>query len=126
VELPRQVQIPAGAAEGALCEVARAVVVRVGQDPLMDFRIEWPAPMDEYDWAIQEAKGWLHVTVVWDGGRQVVEAYDPVRLAQSVTSDVARSGRFTAKRLLVVPSVTRENIESAISALVDQRFFDQS
>ncbi|WP_370091878.1 hypothetical protein [Streptacidiphilus sp. MAP12-20] len=79
--------------------------------------------MDEYDWAIQEAKGWLDVTVVGDGGRAVVEVYDPVRLAQSVTSDMARLGRFTARCLLVVPSVTRENIESAVSALVDERFF---
>jgi hypothetical protein len=90
----------------------------------MDFRIEWPAPMDEYDWAIQEAKGWLDVTVAWDGGGQVVQVYDPVRLAQSVTSETAQLGRFTARRLLVVPSVTRENIESAISAIADEGFFD--
>ncbi|MET9875061.1 hypothetical protein ABZZ36_10625 [Actinacidiphila glaucinigra] len=91
----------------------------------MDFRIEWPAPMDEYDWAIQEAKGWLDVTVVWNGGRRVVGVYDPVRLAQSVTDDVGRLGRFTAGSLLVVPGVTRENIESAISAIADEGFFDQ-
>ncbi|MFE2540315.1 hypothetical protein [Actinacidiphila glaucinigra] len=91
----------------------------------MDFRIEWPAPMDEYDWAIQEAKGWLDVTVVWNGGRRVVEVYDPVRLAQSVTDDMGRLGRFTAGSLLVVPSVTRENIESAISAIADKGFFYQ-
>ena len=58
------------------------------------------------------------------GTRRIVEVYDPVRLAQSVTSDMARLGRFTARRLLVVPSVTRENIESAVSALVGERFFD--
>ncbi|WP_326571414.1 hypothetical protein OG539_34340 [Actinacidiphila glaucinigra] len=91
----------------------------------MDFRIEWPAPMDEYDWAIQEDKGWLDVLVARNGGRRVVEVYDPVRLAQSVTSEVGRLGRFTAGSLLVVPSVTRENIESAISAIADEGFFDQ-
>lgn len=32
---------------------------------------------------------------------------------------------FTARRLLVVPSVTRENIESAISTIADGGFFDQ-
>ncbi|WP_171163497.1 hypothetical protein [Streptomyces sp. I05A-00742] len=80
--------------------------------------------MDEYDWAIQEAKGWLEVTVAWDGGGQAVEVYDPVRLAQSVTNETARLGRFTAGRLLVVPSVTRKNIESAISAIADEGFFD--
>lgn len=90
----------------------------------MDFRIEWPVPMDEFDWANQEAKGWLHVTVAWDGGRQVIEVYDPVRLAQSVTSEIARLGRFTARSLLVVPSVTRENIESAISVIADEGFID--
>ncbi|MFF8513457.1 hypothetical protein ACF064_35960 [Streptomyces sp. NPDC015492] len=80
--------------------------------------------MDEYDWAMQEAKGWLDVTVVWGGGRRVVEVYDPVRLAQSVASDVARIGRFTARSLLVVPSLTPENIESAISAIADESFFE--
>ncbi|MFF3408818.1 hypothetical protein ACFYW8_21925 [Streptomyces sp. NPDC002742] len=80
--------------------------------------------MDEFDWANQEAKGWLHVTVAWDGGRQVIEVYDPVRLAQSVTSEIARLGRFTAGSLLVVPSVTRENIESAISVIADEGFID--
>ncbi|MFD8982439.1 hypothetical protein [Streptomyces sp. NPDC059564] len=80
--------------------------------------------MDEYDWAIPEAKGWLEVTVEWDGDRQVVDVYDPVRLTQSVTSETARLGRFKARRLLVVPSVTRENIESAISAIADEGFFD--
>jgi hypothetical protein len=81
--------------------------------------------MDEYDWAIQEDKGWLDVTVAWDGGGQVVEVYDPVRLAQSVTSEMDRLGRFTARSLLVVPSVTRGNIESAVSALADEGFFNQ-
>ncbi|MGV9270045.1 hypothetical protein ACWDRR_35955 [Kitasatospora sp. NPDC003701] len=33
----------------------------------MDLRIEWPVPMDEYDWAIQEAKGWLADAVQWAG-----------------------------------------------------------
>ncbi|WP_157597301.1 hypothetical protein [Streptacidiphilus rugosus] len=80
--------------------------------------------MDEYDWAVQEAKGWLNVTVAWDGGRQVVEVYDPVRLAQAVADETARLGLFTARRLLVVPSVTRENIESAISAIAGKDFFD--
>lgn len=92
----------------------------------MEYRIEWPEPMDEYDWAIQEAKGWLNVTVTWGAGRQVVEVYDPVRLAQSVASEIDRLGRFTSRSLLVVPSVTRENIESAISAITDEGFFVQT
>jgi hypothetical protein len=28
--------------------------------------------MDDADWAVQEAKGWLDVTVVWDGGKRVL------------------------------------------------------
>ena len=89
----------------------------------MDFQIEWPAPMDEYDWSVQEAKGWLDVTVAWDGGRKVVEVYDPVRLAQSVEDEVARTGRFTARRLLVVPRIAPESIEAAITAVADESFF---
>ncbi|MEU1050444.1 hypothetical protein ABZ400_35640 [Streptomyces sp. NPDC005897] len=43
----------------------------------MAYRIEWPAPMVESDWAMQETKGWTDVTVVWDGVRRDVEMYDP-------------------------------------------------
>ena len=81
--------------------------------------------MDDFDWAMQEAKGWLEVTVTWDGGSRVVEVYDPVRLAQTVTGDIARLGRFSSGSLLVVPSVTRENIETAVAALADGGFFDR-
>jgi hypothetical protein len=91
----------------------------------MEFRIEWPGPMDSFDWADQEAKGWLDVTVAWEGGRRVVEVYDPVRLAQSVTGDVARLGRFSSRSLLVVSSVTPENIETALAAIADEGFFDR-
>jgi hypothetical protein len=91
----------------------------------MDFRIEWPEPMDESDWADQEAKGWLDVTVSWDGGSRVVEVYDPVRLAQSVTGEIARIGRFSSGGLLVVPSVTPENIQSAVAAIAGEGFFER-
>ncbi|MEU8967260.1 hypothetical protein AB0C89_36990 [Streptomyces sp. NPDC048491] len=57
--------------------------------------------MDEYDWATQEAKGWLDVTVAWGGGRQVVEVYDPVRLAQSAAGEIDRLGRFPATACLL-------------------------
>lgn len=82
--------------------------------------------MGAYDWATQAAKGWLDVTVAWGGGRQVVEVYDPVRLAQSTADEIDRLGRFTASSLLVVASVTRENVESALSAIAAEGFFDQT
>ncbi|MFJ4633977.1 hypothetical protein [Streptomyces sp. NPDC088847] len=79
--------------------------------------------MDERDWIMQETKGWIGgVTVVWDGGIRVFEVYDPVRLAQTVGLEIEQIGRFTARSLLVVPSVTRENIEAAISALAEGGF----
>lgn len=102
-----------------------AVVVGLGQDASVDFRIEWPEPMDEYDWAVQEAKGWLEVRVVWDGGSRVIEVYDTVRLAQTVAADIARIGRFSSTSLLVVPSVTPEHIETAVAAIADSSFFDR-
>jgi hypothetical protein len=82
--------------------------------------------MDEADWTMQEIKGWLDVTITWDGGSQVVEVYDPVRLEQTAALELDQSGYFTARCLLVVPSVTPENIESAISALADKGFFDRT
>ncbi|MFJ4336424.1 MULTISPECIES: hypothetical protein [unclassified Streptomyces] len=92
----------------------------------MEYRIEWPAPMDESDWAMQAIKGWIDVTVVWEGGRREVEVYDPVRLAQSVGELMHHYGYVAVKHLLVVPRVTPENIESAVSELVDKHFFDHT
>ncbi|MFF3488985.1 hypothetical protein ACFYXC_37910 [Streptomyces sp. NPDC002701] len=82
--------------------------------------------MDEDDWAMQEGKGWLDVTVAWEGGRQLVEVYDAVRFARTVEFELDQVGCFTARCLLVVPSVTHENIESAISAIADKGFFDHT
>lgn len=81
--------------------------------------------MDESDWAMQEIKGWIDVTVVGDGVRWDVEVYDPVRLAQSVGELMNHDAYVAVKRLLVVPRVTPENIESAVSELADKRFFDR-
>ncbi|MFJ6392418.1 hypothetical protein ACIQJT_33005 [Streptomyces sp. NPDC091972] len=79
--------------------------------------------MDKSDWAMQEMKGWIGgVTVVWDGGTRVFEVYDPVRLAQTVALEIEQIGRFMARDLLVVSSVTRENIETVISAIADGGF----
>ncbi|WP_189149339.1 hypothetical protein [Streptomyces lacrimifluminis] len=68
--------------------------------------------MDEGDWALQETKGWLDVTVSWDGGSQAVEVYDPVRLEQSTAIELDQSGYFAARCLLVFPSVTPDLTEN--------------
>jgi hypothetical protein len=39
------------------------------------YRIESPEAMDDADWAVHEATGWLDVTVAWDGGKRVLSFY---------------------------------------------------
>jgi hypothetical protein len=82
----------------------------------MTTTLNLPDGYDEYDWRDVEAKGWLESAKVWRDGREYsVAFYDPVRLAQEVASDLSRGRYFSAERLLVVPSVTVENMADAVS-----------
>jgi hypothetical protein len=90
----------------------------------MKYRIEWPVPLDELDWMTQEAKGWIMVTVVWDGGQRIVTFYDPVRLMQSVTIELDTRGIFAEGSLVVVPRVTLDAVETAIARFAERDFAD--
>ena len=43
---------------------------------------------------------------------------------QSVSADVQRLGYFAKTSLVVVPSVTRENVEAAIAVIAERGFVD--
>ena len=90
----------------------------------VEYRIKFPEAMDDADWAVQEAKGWLDVTVVWDGGERVLSFYDQNRLMQAVSADLARLGHFAAAGLVVVRRVTPEEIEAAVATIAERGFVD--
>ncbi|NUP51214.1 MAG: hypothetical protein HOW97_28460 [Catenulispora sp.] len=90
----------------------------------MDYRIAFPEGMDDGDWAVQEAKGWVDVTVCWDGEERLLSFYDQTRLMQTIGHEMARTGYFAERSLVVVSAVTPENIEAAVAALAARGFVD--
>jgi hypothetical protein len=46
--------------------------------------------------------------------------YDPVRLGQDVEEELQHGGFFFEPNLVVVPSITRQNMEKATAQLVNQ------
>lgn len=87
----------------------------------MDPEVIYPVDMGEYEWWETESKGWLEVTVRWHTAERAITFYDPVRLSQSMNVDLARQGYF-AERIIVVPTLTREAVESAVRAIGEQGF----
>lgn len=80
--------------------------------------LEFPPGFEDYDWEV-EAKGWLPgVVVVMEERRYTLTVYDPARLAQDVADALKEGKAFLEPNLVVVPSVTRESIASAIQELV--------
>lgn len=85
---------------------------------MSDFSIEYPPGFEDYEWEVQ-AKGWLRgVVVVIHGRRHTVTVYDPTRLAQDINDALKRGDAFLEENLVVVRSVTPENIAAALAEVV--------
>lgn len=93
-------------------------------DAAVEYRIDWPVTMTELDWVMQEVKGWIAVTVVWDRGQRAISFYDPVSLMQSVTTDLETHDFFAEGSLVVVPKITLDAVESAIATFAERDFAD--
>jgi hypothetical protein len=67
-----------------------------------------------------------HVLVEVDGQRLYpVFFYDPVRLAQDLTTSAEHGQSFIAETgMIVLPEVTIENMRDAVNALYKEGFFD--
>lgn len=80
--------------------------------------LDFPPDFENYGWEV-EAKGWLPgVVAVVQGRRYTLTVYDPVRLSQDVDDALKSGGAFLERNLMVVPSVTRDRIASAIQEIV--------
>jgi hypothetical protein len=89
------------------------------------YQLVFPDDLDDFEWADIEAKGWLEgVRIVCDDVEYTLSIFDGVRLAQAIAVDVERLGYFAAKALLVVQSVTRDQIEIAVSRMAERDFSD--
>jgi hypothetical protein len=83
------------------------------------FVLEFPPWFEDHDWEVV-AKGWFAgVVAVIEGRRYTLTVYDPVRLAQDVEEELKLGRVFLEPNLVVVASVTRENIAAAVQEIVD-------
>ncbi|GIF49372.1 hypothetical protein DFJ67_5476 [Asanoa ferruginea] len=93
-----------------------------GTEAAAAVQVGYPHDLDEYDWTMTEAKGWIEVTVRWAGGDKVVTFYDPTRLAQEIQSALAGPGYFAERTLVVVPTVSKEAIEAVVARMAGHGF----
>lgn len=74
--------------------------------------------------AIRGYWGHAHVELA-NGTKHPVVFYDAVRLAQDLEEEASQGRPFIAENgLIVLESITLENMESAVSTLVKEGFFD--
>jgi len=96
-------------------------------DPEM--KIDYPIEWNDRDQFERPRKGWLEGVVVTteDGVRHELAFWDPVRLQQDLNEEV-RQGKagVIEKGLIVIPEVTKENIERAIHQAADEGYFKTS
>ena len=84
-------------------------------DPII---IEYPPGFDDYAWEI-EAKGWLgNIVAIIQGTRYTLNVFDATRLAQEIHHDLQVGHMFVERNLVVVGSVNRASIESALEEIV--------
>jgi hypothetical protein len=78
-----------------------------------------PLDFDDYGWEV-ESKGYFVGAVVEHHDRRIpITFYEPVRLAQDVAEEVATTGRCAFSNLVVIPAVTRGEMERAIRQLAE-------
>ncbi|WP_306214625.1 hypothetical protein [Actinoplanes sp. RD1] len=89
-----------------------------------EVQIVYPGAMDEHDWAMTEAKGWIEITLRSAEGDRTIPFYDPVRLAQDVVDATTGTGYFAASAVVVIPAVTREAIEAVVARIAERGYTD--
>jgi hypothetical protein len=87
-------------------------------------RVVYPASMDDHDWAMTKAKGWIEIAVHSSDGEKGIAFYDPIRLAQEVQDAMTGPGYFAESTVVVVPVVTRKAIEAVIARMAGSAFGD--
>lgn len=85
---------------------------------MTDNSLVFPEGFDDYAFEV-EAKGWfLGATFAFLGKKHRMTFYDPVRLRQAIEKELQRGSVFFEPNLVVVSSVTRQNMEKAVRALI--------
>ncbi|MBP6632801.1 MAG: hypothetical protein KBG28_17695 [Kofleriaceae bacterium] len=89
------------------------------RDPTpMAWSIEYPTDFDDYLWFERSCKGWFKLPVTLGDRRYEVCFYDPTRLGQDIAAEFEGGSLFFCERnVIVVPEVTRANMDAAIGAM---------
>jgi hypothetical protein len=82
----------------------------------MDYQILFDDDFDAYAWEL-ELKGYFDTNIKFETSIIPISFYDPVRLAQEVESTLVATGIFFERNIVVIPKITRMDIESAIERL---------
>ena len=86
----------------------------------MQYVLTLPEDFEDYASEVQ-SKGWFSgATLLFAGKLYRLNFYDPVRLAQDVESELEGQDTFFEPNVVVVRSVTRENMRNAVGALIDR------
>lgn len=85
---------------------------------MSDYVLNLPDDFDDYEWELV-AKGCFSEARVDVGGKVYeLNFYDPFRLGQEIEDALARNAVFVEKNLVVIPSVTRAEMENAADFIV--------
>ena len=91
--------------------------------------IEYPIDWNELESFEISSKGWLGGVRAKTRNGNVFELtfYDPVRLSQQI-ADEHYSGKvgFVEKGLIVIPEVTKQNIEQAVEQAEKEGYFENN
>jgi hypothetical protein len=91
---------------------------RIVESVVTNYSLVFPQEFDDYAWEV-ESKGWFASAKLTFLEKQYqITFYDPVRLRQTVEDELQSESVFFEPNLVVVPAVTRENMEKAIDFLI--------
>jgi hypothetical protein len=87
---------------------------------MSDSSLIFPDGFEQYAREL-ESKGYFsEARLEFQGRRYQLTFYDPARLGQDIEEVLQRGGIFFEPNLVVVPAVTRQNMEKAATQLVKQ------
>jgi hypothetical protein len=87
------------------------------------FEFFLPDDFADYEWEC-ESKGWFSLAqLTVEGKTYCLIFFDPSRLAQAIVSEHERGNPFYEANLIVVPSITAENMSAAARWLVESGEF---
>jgi hypothetical protein len=87
---------------------------------MRDFSLIFPEGFDDYAWELASKGVFNEARLEFQGRWYRLMFYDPVRLGQDIEEELRRGGVFFEPNLVVVPTVTRQDMENAAEQLVKQ------